>query len=107
MNKYRFLPKEKTLYDMKYDLKKTYNIDKKLEDIINEYDYFEIAKKEQLDKQSISLSGMIKISGLKRVMVELSDRYTIDQILEMLDIKDVQQFLRKKKLEQLKTKDDV
>lgn len=107
MNKYRFLPKEKTLYDMKYDLKKTYNIDKKLEDIINEYDYFEIAKKEQLDKQSISLSGMIKISGLKRVMVELSDRYTIDQILEMLDIKDVLQFLRKKKLEQLKTKDDV
>lgn len=95
--------KEKNL-DKKYieNIFNMYNIDK----YNDKYDYFD-AVEEYKKTKSISLSDLIKMYGLESVMLQLSDNYTIDQILEFLDIKDVQQFLRKKKLEQLKTKDDV
>lgn len=71
-----------------------YNNKNDLEDIIKDY-------------KQLTLSDMIRVYGLNVVIKTLLEKYPIEQILEFLDIKGIQQFLRKKKLEQIKTKDDV
>ena len=104
---------------MEYNLDKYSNLDKKeksLENIISDYrdNYdIDILKKQKdwevtkWEHETPTLSELITMFGLESVISQLLEKYSIEQLLELLDIKDVQQFLRKKKLEQIKSDKDV
>ena len=101
---------DKDYYNKNHDYFKEYNnkiiVDKSLEKYIQDYTYKNEWKIKEKSEQ-FSLSDMIRIYGLTVVLRALLEKYPIEEILEILDIKDVQQFLRKKKLEQLKIKNNV
>ncbi len=59
------------------------------------------------DFPTTTLSDLINVYGLKSIVSKMIEKYTIEEILELLDIKNIQQFLRKKKLENIKTDTDV
>ena len=99
-----------------YEIMKEYNYYnddykkyKTLEDYIDFDDVFKKKKEwEESGLQSgLSLSQLINMYGLQSVMAQLIEKHPIEKILELLDIKDMQQFLRKKKLEQIKSDKDV
>lgn len=64
---------------------------------------------EELRRESESIPSLdkfISMYGVSGILKKLLMDYSLEHILENIDIQDIQQYLRKKKLENIKDKDN-
>lgn len=111
MGKIRFYPDLNEYNVYKTYPKESYNEHKKqnsLEDLIKDYGLEKWWEERPIKKVEYTYTNIstvqeaIRMFGFKAILLEFLKEHQPDEILEMLNIKDIQKFLRKKKIEELK-----
>lgn len=94
---------KKSAYD--YDTKKSYIYNDKeiLDDYAKKLEFDEFKKFFKYEKLSSanSVEDAIRIFGIRAILKYFIEHESIEKLLELLDIKDIQIFLRNKKLQEI------